>query len=298
MTGATCILISTCEKYRPLAEWTASRIDHLWRDHPPLFFSGLRPVSSRHLSYDCDERDWFGVNLAAVRQLIDQGHRWCYLILDDLPPMSTCHAEFLNRTLPDQAQLLDATMVSLLGWGQHRYVEGKILPDHLSLERIPGESKWRFSLHPGLWRLDRLQQVLEVRSKQFEPDQRTAWNFERHHATDLHDFPQSILHSCYRVHGRSAVNERTTWLNDLIQTIGCFVFDVALFLVRVTRGNAARQQAAARWLWPYCYYRGPFPLFWSGVMRQGKVSREWTEFLKYFNPSGIREEWEIVRKTL
>lgn len=297
--GDLCILISSCDKYEPLATWTASRIDRVWADHPALFFSGLtaRPSES-YLPFQGDARDWMSVTLQAVESLLQRGFRWTYLILDDLPPIGECHADFLNRLLPAYAEKAGATMVSLLGWGQHRYVEGQVLSDALRLELVPPDSRWRFSLHPGLWQLERLREVLQVRCRQFETAQHTPWNFERHRPHDLEDFPRSILEACYRVHGRSHVKERAPLLNDLIQSVGCFIVDVALFAVRITRGDDARQKAAARWLWPYCFYRGPYPIFWSGVMRQGKVGAEWAAFLKFFNPSGIAEEWKTVHSKL
>jgi hypothetical protein len=229
-----------------------------------------------------------GVTLQAVETLLARGFRWTYLILDDLPPTARCNADFLNRILPTQAETIDATLISMLGWGQHRAPEGQVLKgEHLS-----------FSLHPGLWQLEHLRDVLQARCRQFAPGTRTPWNFERHQASDHDELPLKYLESCYRVHGRPYAEEKSPLLIDLIQSAGCFVFDIALFVVRKTRGNEARQKAAARWLWPYCYYRGPYPLFWSGVMRQGKESAEWAAFLKIFNPSNIKTEWLEVRQKL
>ncbi len=295
-----CILIGSCDKYRALAEWTASRLDRMWDDHPPIFFCGLTaPFSESCLPVEGDPRDWMGVALQAVESLLQRGFRWTYLILDDLPPVSRCNAEFLNHQLPQCAEKLDATLVSMLGWGQHRAPEGPVLGDaDFALEQIPLENRWRFSLHPGLWRLEHLRDILQARCRQFALAARTPWNFERHHASDHQEIPRPFLESCYRIHGRPYATEKTPLLNDLIQSIGCFIVDVALFVVRKTQGNEARQKAAAKWLWPYCYYRGPYPLFWSGVMRQGREGAEWTTFLKFFNPSNIRNEWHSVRQKL
>lgn len=295
----TCILISSCDKYRPLADWTKSRIERMWGGHPPIFFSGLsEPHTESHLPFTGDDRDWMSVTLQAVDALIHRGFVWMYLILDDLPPVGECDGTYLSEVLPKQAERLDATLISLLGWGQHRAPIGPLVEvEGSQMENIPFNDRWRYSLHPGLWRLDRLHEILTVRMEQFETSGHTPWNFERHRESDLQDLTRVCLENCYRVHGRSHVNEKLPWLADLVQAAGCFVFDVLLFLVRVTRGPTARQEAAARWYWPYCYYRGPYPIFWSGVMRQGKVSGEWTKFLKFFNPSNIAHEWEKVRSS-
>ena len=295
-----CILISSCDKYRHLAEWTASRIGRMWPGHPPVFFSGLTvPFSPECLSFSGDSRDWMGITLQAVETLMTRGFSHVYLVLDDLPPVGFCHAQYLNEILPEYAGQLDASLVSLLGWGQHRPLEGRLLgPNTHGLEHVPAENRWRYSLHPGLWKLEALCEILRIRCRQFGPGERTPWNFERHHPSDLHQIPTKFLESCYRIHGRSFVMEKLPWISDAIQSVGCFIVDVGLYLIRITRGQQARQRAAARWHWPYCLYRGPYPIFWSGTMRQGKVGSEWTTFLKYFNPSRIASEWESVRRKL
>lgn len=294
-----CILISSCEKYRHLAAWTADRIDRMWENHPRLYFSGLSAPNPRHLPCEGDPRDWMTVTLKAVQALIQEGFSQVYLILDDIPPVGRCQADFLNRILPGAAAQAGASLVSLLGWGQHRALEGdRQTVNGLPLERLPAANRWRFSLHPGLWNLTDLRDILNLRCEQFPPNQRTPWNFERHHDRDFAELPGRILNSCYRIHGRSHVSEDAPWLTDLLQGGGCFTIDVALFLIRKTRGDAARADAAARWLWPYCLYRGPYPIFWSGVMRQGAESREWKEFTRSLPWKAVSREWNTQRPRL
>jgi len=296
---SVCILISSCEKYRVLAEWTAARIDRCWAQHPPIFFSGLRGDGAEHLPITANERDWMQLNLDAVESLLERGFEWTYLILDDLPPVGRCHADYLNRLLPEFARKANLTLVSLLGWGQHRAVTGELLGrESLYLEKVPATSRWRYSLHPGFWNLAKLREILRIRCAQFAPEARTPWNFERHQEGDLETLPADCLNECYRVSGRPFVNETAPWIADGIQTAALFVVDVLLFLTRLTRGDQARTEAAARWLWPFCLYRGPYPIFWSGVMRQGGVSREWANFLKWAKPRALAQEWAEVSQKL
>lgn len=293
-----CILISTCEKYQVLAEWTADRIGRHWQDHPPVFFAGLPADGKNRLPHEGDARDWMGVTLAATERLLRDGFAWAYLILDDIPPMGRCNSHFLNTELPASAEDAGAALVSLLGWGQHRAVEGPVRAVRgVRLENLPAANRWRYSLHPGLWNLADLREILLIRRTQYDAGGHTPWNFERHQEQDFAQMPGRLMTSCYRIRGRAHVAERIPWAWDLLQGAACLAVDAALFLVRVTRGDAARAQAAARWLWPYCYYRGPYPMFWSGVMRQGKPGREWLAFVRCFRNSRVVREWKELAWT-
>ncbi len=88
-TPHLCILIGSCDKYRVLAEWTAARLERMWPDHPPVFFSGITTsLGAPCLPFQGDPRDWMEVTLRAVESLLERGFRWTYLILDDLLPVS------------------------------------------------------------------------------------------------------------------------------------------------------------------------------------------------------------------
>lgn len=295
----TCILISSCEKYRPLAEWTGERIGRLWSDHPPIFFSGLRGNETHHLPLRSNERDWMSVTLDAVSDLLNQGFSHAYLILDDLPPLGICNASYLNENLPATAERLDATFLGLLGYGQHRPPEGTILgADNLHLEHCPPTYRWKFSLHPGLWNLARMKEILAARIEHYAESERTPWNFERHVDGCSGPIPVAYLKSCYRVNGCHYEKGRLKPARRAIQSLALFLCDALLFQARVVGGGTARERRALQLLWPYCYYRGPYPIFWSGVMRQGGPSPEFDRFTRALPFTPLSKEWNQLKQRL
>jgi hypothetical protein len=292
----TCILVSTCEKYRQLALWTAEQIDLCWRNHPPLFFSGLEGADDRFLAFRTDPRIWIDLTLEAVEDLLARGYEQVYLILDDHPPLELCNEIFLNDRLPAAMRQLSAAYVSLLGTGQHRPTEGQILsPEALGLEKTAETYRWRFSLHPGLWSLPALRELLLLRMSQYEGEARNAWNFERHR-DDVSSLPSSLRESSYRVNGALWDAAPSKLWRRTVQSFLHFVADGALFVARRVGGADLRAKWERKLLWLYCYYRGPYPLFWSGVMRQGKVSGEWAEFVRAFPARITCQAWTRFSK--
>lgn len=296
----TAILISSCPKNFELARWTAVVIDRWWAGHPPFFFSGSEAGGSLgELVMRSDGRDWMAMTRDAVADLREMGYSHVYLILDDHPPMGRCNAGFLNRELPAAAERLGAAYVGLLGYGQHRERTGTTLgASDLFLQRLPRDFRWRFSLHPAYWSIEALETVLSVRMSQYPEDGHTPWNFERHR--DERDvparIPDSVAGGVYRICGARFDTAPGRLRRSLMQRVIHGFFDGALFLTRLLRGSAVRQEMSARWLWAYSYYRGPYPLFWGGVMMQGKWSRHLAKFLRYQCPRDVREVIEDAVK--
>lgn len=282
-----CILVPTCDRYRPVAEWTARRIGVDWRDHPPLFPHGLG-----------DSRDWMTVALDGVRRRIEDGFRWIYLILDDHPPVGKCHSDVLNRRLPALAARLGAVNICLLGWGQRREREGEVLPaEDGALRRNDMSFRWKFSLHPALWNAESLRDLLEIRLGQFAGNERTAWNFERHRDAPGGPVGPNLLENTYRVDGaRMAV--RGSALGEILRQPALSGFDVFRFVLRIAGGQRRRDEFDRNHLWLYHYYRGPYPMLWSGAMRQGAPSRDFENFLRFTGRSALAREWREVKKQL
>lgn len=287
MNNDVCILISTCDRYRPVAEWTAHRIGKSWKSHPPLRYAGLG-----------DSRDWMTVSLAGVEAARREGYRWIYLILDDHPPVGLCNDAVLNNELPRLAAQLQAVNIGLLGWGQRRECEGRTAEDACAkLLRCDVSFRWKFSLHPSLWHADSLRELLEARMTQFSGLARTPWNFERHR--DRPDGPvrREFLERCYLVHGVS-MSACLGLGTEILRQPALLAFDLWRFMIRIVRGKKARDAFDAENLWLYHYYRGPYPIFWSGAMRQGVPSREFEKFLRFTPNSQMRREWNKVKEEL
>lgn len=285
--AAVCILVLTCSRYRPVAEWTSRRIDADWAGHPPLFIDGL-----------ADDRDWMSVALDAVDRRLADGFRWIYLVLDDHPPVGKCNADALNRQLPELARRLAAVNICLLGWGQRREREGNILSSRDgALRRNDASFRWKFSLHPALWNAEKLRELLEIRMRQFQGKDRTAWNFERHRDKPGGPVGPDLLDHTYRVHGaRMAVPGSSAV--EVLRQPALFAFDVFRFLLRIAGGQHRRDEFDRNNLWLYHYYRGPYPILWSGTMRQGAPSRDFENFVRFTGRAKIRREWNGVKERL
>ncbi len=293
MREDVCILLSTCQRYWPVARFTRRLIEQQWDPRPPLFLCGVEAHEA--LPLQDDPADWMAVTFSAVENLRKQGFQWVYLILDDHPPMGKCRAAFLNKTLPQQAVDLEAMMIGLLGWGNRRPGEGTDLGkswNHLS--RNAPTYRWKFSLHPALWNLEKLAILLRIRMDQYPKLQHTPWNFERHRDEPGGPFPETLLESTYRVHGAKIAG---TGCREILRELALAGFDGYRYLLRKFRGQAMRDAFDRHGLWLYFYYQGPYPLFWSGTMRQGKPSKEFGDFLKWTGRKRMALEWAgIVRE--
>jgi hypothetical protein len=289
----TCILISTFEKYRRMAVWTAHCIDREWRDHPPVFYAGLDADGEGSLGFQGDSSDWMSVNLDGVTRLKKRGYTHAYLILDDHPPVGRCNEKYLNEELPRLASELDAAYIGLLGYGQHREREGEILGKEFSLlEKSALDYRWKFSLHPGLWKLDSLEDILRARMDLYHGRERSPWSFERHR--DGLEF--SRMFRSYRVHGASsAVGGLLSKLGIAAEACRRFAADCALFVAKITGGKAARDAAEIRRMWLYGHYQGPYPIFWSGCMRQGRVNRDFEKWVSRYGKLELESSWNEVK---
>lgn len=289
----TCILISTFQKYRRLAEWTAHRIDSEWKDHPPVFYAGLDADSDASLGFHGESSDWMSVNRDAVMRLQEKGYTHAYLILDDHPPVGRCHEGFLNEELPRLAVDLDAAYIGLLGYGQHRPLEGRRLGrNHARLEQSNPDYRWKFSLHPGLWKLDALERVLNSRMELYTGKARSPWNFERHR--DSLEF--SLQFPSFRVHGANdAAGGFLMRFKLLTEAITRFFADCTLFVAKQRGGQVAREKEEVRLNWLYGHYQGPYPMFWSGCMRQGGINKDFEGWVRYQGTPRVQSDWERVR---
>lgn len=289
------ILLSTFDRYESLARWTADRIEVLWPDHPPLFFSGLTVGGGECLPFQCESKDWMAVSLSAVEALIEKGFTHTYLILDDHPPLGACHADFLNKRLPDLAQKIDAAHISLLGYGQHRKVEGRVLGREFDyLEKLNADYRWKFSLHPGLWKLLDLKFLLLDRMRQYGEGARTPWNFERHRDEQVGSVQKKLGERCYRIQGGSHDISSDLFLHPLLAA-GRFIADLEMFLSRLAGGKMARDRAETKRFWLFGYFGGPYPIYWSGCLRQGKLHGDLEKWVSIFGSADLRKSWKELR---
>jgi len=285
----TCILISTFEKCRRLAEWTAHRIESEWKDHPPVFYAGLDADCDASLGFHGESSDWMSVNRDAVMRLQEKGYTHAYLVLDDHPPVGRCHEVFLNEELPRLAVELNSAYIGLLGYGQHRPLEGRRLGlNHARLERSNPDYRWKFSLHPGLWKLESLEQILKSRMDLYHGKNRTPWNFERQR--DDRDFAERF--PSFRIDGASCSTGGIVCAGSLLaDAFQRFIADCVLFLAKHRGGQPLRDAMEIRLHWVFGRYQGPYPMFWSGCMRKGKVNQDFEKWVQTHGSPRIQADW-------
>jgi hypothetical protein len=294
----TCILLSSCDKYVDLARLTVRLLDERWLSHPPIFLSGITPV----LGLDClplvdDPRDWVGITASAVDALLARGYGACYVIIEDHPPFGVCNDVALNELLPGLMQKLNAAYIGLYGWDQRAESKGAVLGDDcFRLQRQAPDFPWRFSLHPGLWRLQAFRDVLRRLSPvPGDPASRSIWSFERR--SGAHDFalPAGWNERTYRVAGLSLLGGARRRLRRHARLIEFRAYDTFRWVLLHTAGKSAVASFDARLRYRYYFFDGPYPMFWSGVMRKGALNSDMRRFLER---CGRRSELRMFERSL
>ncbi len=270
-SGSTVILVPTCDRYRALADLTTSIIDRFWSHHPAIHYCGVADAPdpswlpmARHF------RDWIGIVRDACVALESRGATLVYLILDDHPPIDRCQARHLNHTLPEQMDTLGADCICLNGWERYgrqgRLPVGEMVRDSgVVLERLPEDFRWRFSLHPALWRVAALVRLLDRFCERYPEQERTPWLFERQ-AVEL---SRGLLDGAVlRVGGASMTADGARRRRHVTR-----VSRLRLLRKLGSASAAAALDDAVQ------YYEGPYPLYWSGLVSGGRHNEGLYRFL-------------------
>jgi hypothetical protein len=135
--------------------------------------------------------------------------------------------------------------------------------DHCKVSNL-----WKFPLHPALWRLDALRQILDHLITTLPEDEQTPWAFERKGGAVDSGLPESLTAHSYRIEGRSKSAKKYPAQFDWFKS----ATDGYRYAARRIGGESARQAVDERILGVHHYYHGPYPLIWSGLMRKGEVN--------------------------
>lgn len=288
LTDNTCILLATFKSYRPVATVTHKLLANYWPDHPPLFVAGVTELDGATcLTTTSDVREWTGVVADACDQLSDLGFSSVYLVLDDHPPLNSCHSIHLNDTIPHLLTALDATYIGLNGWGYGRpgrHVNGQLLSHKdWKLERVQANFTWKGSLHPGLWSVTRLGRFARLIQENYPPDRRTAWAFERLVGQDDLVVDFDCNNSFYRVCGRRMTASQSRYIRYRAAFAGASLLEKMLNRAIVAPASLTR---SARVLGHY--YEGPYPLFWSGIISQGRLNPVFASYARAYRRRDLR----------
>ena len=294
-----CLLIPTFERYRVVADFTRRQLDAQWPGHPPIFFCGLTGNGPEFLELRDDPTDWMILVRSACGDLLARGFTKIYLILDDHPPLDPCHPGHLNETLPALLDQLKAAFINLHGWGQHKPRQGELLgPQFHHLEKPAHEYLWKFALHPGLWNLRALADLLDLLLADPDPATHTCWKFERRAGDQTFALPPHLQDAAYRVCGAHMTAWPEAWWFARRRQLELFVSDVWRFFIRVIRGQPARDLYDRDHLGCYHFYDGPYPLFWSGLMKKGGINPDLLYFLRRHGRSAFLAEVEQLAASI
>ena len=292
-----CILQVTSPRYLEVAEFTENLVNRHWSQHPSLYRCGLEQ-GNRHGDFVINRahRDWIGILHDAVTDLQESGYDYLYLLLDDHAPVNTCNALLLNRLLPGLMRTGSYLNVVLHGYTsngrQGQCPAGDIVSrDNVPLERLPDDWAWRFSLHPGLWSVSGLAALTGAFLKRYDDSQRTAWQFERR-GPALVGLLENVSHTSMRIagHGICARSSMESQRRRLL-----FVHRLRRFISTrlgiATFGERAHADVEAM----INYFCGPYPMVWSGLVKQGCINPLYLDVLRL---TGMEEERNSVIEVL
>lgn len=226
--------------------------------------------------------------LDAVQDLSNRGYQAVYIILDDHPPMGRCREDVLNDFLPQILHIRKAANISLFGSGQGRDIEGIVVNDLCGgLEKLPNSYLWRYSLHPGLWCVQSLLDVLGVLDNYLtDHNQRTAWAFERVGGGCEALFEGDSFNASFRIAAPVLTASQVDRINtEVVRWIGWMSRSIG----GVFGGSAAWERISQRYDFVNHYYGGPYPMIWRGVMEKGNPNPEFSRFCRYFLKYELRQ---------
>jgi len=285
------ILLSTCDSYWPIACLTQEKIHQFWKNHPPIYIAGVAmPKRGNCLPFSGDPRNWVQVTFEAVQAMEERGFQYLFLILDDHPPLGGCHSRYLNELLPSEAMKLEAVNVNLIGWDQFQPFRGVHLGvSHLHFMRNHSDFKWKFSLHPSLWNVKDLCLILDQLLYNF-PEVVSARAFEGQAELAGNLVIKEIQEKTFRICGdRYAAGHR--WFEQRTKRqIGTLLLHACRWSTGFLGGEKALSHIDQKSSIYFKYLNGPYPMYWSGLMRLGRLHKDALCFLtKTGRGSWVRE---------
>ena len=227
------------------------------------------------------ERIGPGRSRDGARQIVDMGYRRAYLIPEEHVSLGPCHQQHLNETLPAWMEELEAAYIGLMGWDNRRYCSkspllsarhGRMM--HL---RSPGDP--RFHLHPALWRLDVLCACAELAQRD-EAKCGSAWHFEKANEKANADLKHEWKQACYQIAARRLALDPSGATSAILATAERFAFNKLMALYPHIRPRRAANAFTKAMGFDNFFCRGPYPMFYSGLMVKGGLNPYAARFLR------------------
>ncbi|GAB4165265.1 MAG: hypothetical protein Fur0032_01910 [Terrimicrobiaceae bacterium] len=291
------ILVPVWMNYQWIAPIMELSLDRFWPDHPEVLYTGLDKDSPNNpdgiiveLPGSVDRSNWTAVLLLGVREARRRGFEFLYLLAEEHIPVSPCHREHLNQTLPRFMQTLPAVYISLMAWDNRRYTsKSPVLPAaqfHLKHLVAPGDP--RFHLHPALWRTEVLEACCQLALEDTSQNG-SAWHFEKANdrAGMLH--PPGWDKQCYQICASAMSLHPPRGLNRLTAKLEYFLYQRLQGLYPLIPGRMLRKAYAAVLEFDKVFCNGAYPMFFSGIMSKGQLNEHFTDFMRRHDPEWLEE---------
>lgn len=280
-----CILVTVYHPYRWCARFTMAALDRFWPSHPPVFFCGLTAEEAEGIPIiplrSADRpRVWAEFAFDAASELKERGFEAVYFMLEDHMPLDACNEKALNDVLPEMLNRLPSSYIGLMGWDNRRFATraGPILgPESFHFCHLTAVKSPRFHLHPSLFRTDVLQAGLDAVRRSEKPN---PWGFEKLLDKPEAPLPAEYKASCHQIRGSVLALHPDGFQDRCRSASERFFFHRLMSLA-----PAAHKAGFGKRFWGIAgfddfFYKGPFPMFFSGIMAGGKINPFFLRYLK------------------
>ncbi|MFV0337664.1 MAG: hypothetical protein ACK5LK_05405 [Chthoniobacterales bacterium] len=264
---------------------TKKIIEKQWEYHPLIYFSGI-PEKSEKKNYiipSQNAKTWVSTNIEALRILKKHSVSQVYFILDDQPPMGECNADFLNIILPHAARINELKHVNLFGYGQNRRLSGTLLKkDNIKLKQSDKTLTIKSLLLPALWDIDTLIDVLsKLPSDILKPD-------------FAEPLPTACTENIYFISGTQWDKDPIALFRQAAQYSFQLIYLGIFFLLNRLKKTKLLYQFEDKFIWIFASYRGPYPIFQGGLLRNNKRNSDLMQHLSLWDDSNLTYELELL----
>jgi hypothetical protein len=148
-----------------------------------------------------------------------------------------------------------------------------------------------------LWDLEKLLSILEGLIARLPPTQHNPWAFERIGSSEeVGGVDKKLLASCWRIDGWSSSTREAQRLHGYSDIYARAALRIATIALRPLGKAAVVFKEHVDGLWHPRV--GPYPCFWSGVMKKGRANSDYFFFSKFKNrPSLVDGLMEAFKET-
>lgn len=211
--------------------------------------------------------------------------------MDDHPPLAACHEKHLSETLPRMAEELETTSLVTGGYGPLNARKGTVVRWRgFTPERLPLSQPWKLPLHPALWDLQRLHEILLQLIARLPDSEHTPWAFERTGSDpEKGGVRKDWLSACWRVNALETSTPEALRLHNFRDRMVRLALRVSACDALVFAGRDGRDAVVDALAGLNHPRIGPYPCFWSGVMKKGRLNPDYLFYARFKNRPELSE---------